>query len=678
MGFLQTAQDCIARGWYIFPLRPRGKNPVISKAAGGRGFHDAVLDPAQVEAWWTQYKNANVGIACGASDLYVVDCDYGLETFEEFEAWRMRNNIPRTYTVRTGRLTSFAVQMYFQGALESNGKWELDGCKGEIRSTGGLVMAVGNIHPDTGEVYKLIVDAPLAPRPGIFEESIITVKHVLAERAPGQKISENRNMTLLSEVGKYRRRNPDASPAAALAFFLVWNDENFDPPLSSDEVETVVNNGYSYEAEPAPPTVTIGKAPAPAKSDVEIIEELDPKLTATPLPQYPLDIFDGTLYGEFSVRAAAGNFVPREFFIEGAMTYAGAVCDNRLRGMTEEITSRLYTVLLGVAGIGKGTTFRRIRKFVPPSRLLNDVAPKTVAGPCSVLMDRAGSENGLNDALLKHCSVIEDFEEMDRLMEKTTIKGSGGALMSIIRSCFDDVVPGITTTQGRKIAASLAYLSLLGAMTPSLWRQAMEGKDSYGSGLGGRFNLVATNEDRTASTLLDMDVGDLHNILDRKFTALQSGDLVIPTEDAALKILREWWDDNAQGKPYYNRVNVIAHRKALHIAWMRDLPVITAEVMGQALRLGDYLVKVREAFAVVKGEDRTAINENKVLNILKNIAPRAIRAKQVGQILDGQVSRASVYRALESLADSGEAEKIQRKEKTGRPFALFRVNLTEV
>jgi hypothetical protein len=335
--------------------------------------------------------------------------------------------------------------------------------------------------------------------------------------------------------------------------------------------------------------VTIGSSLPDAGEAIELVEELDPSLTATPLPDYPETVFEGTLYLDFAQRASRGTFIPLAFFIEGAMTYAGAIAGDQLHGMAEEITPRLYTVFIAPPGIGKGTTFRRIRKFAPPLRLLNDVPEKFIPS-CSALVDRAGSENGLNDALLKCPRVIEEFEELDRMMEKTEIKGSGKALMSIIRTCFDDTVPGVTTTSGRPVAANLALLSLLGAITPGLWRGAMEGRDSYGSGLGGRFNLVASNEDRTASTLLTMQLGDLQNQLERKFAEIESHDTTIPTEKGALKVLDDWWTANSRGKPHYNRVNVITHRKALHLAWIRGLPVITAEIMQQAIRLADYLV----------------------------------------------------------------------------------------
>ncbi len=487
---------------------------------------------------------------------------------------------------------------------------------------------------------------------------------------------EGRDDFLISQAGKLR--NAGASEAIIRAQLEEWNADPLvmADPKSEGDLDRIARSAARYDVPAPEPQVIFGKSSG-SQSEVEdigLVEELDKNLTATPLPTYPKTVFEDTLYLEFAKRASEGNYVPPEFFIEGAMTYAGAIAGDQLHGMAEEITPRLYTVFIAPPGIGKGTTFRRIRKFAPSLRLLNAV-PENFIPSCSVLADRAGSENGLNDALLNCPRVIEEFEELDRMMEKTEIKGSGKALMSIIRTCFDDTVPGITTTAGRPVAANLALLSLLGAITPSLWRGAMEGRDSYGSGLGGRFNLVASNEDRTASTLMSMQLGDLQDQLERKFVELESHDTTIPTEKGALKVLDDWWTANSRGKPHYNRINVITHRKALHLAWIRGLPIITAEIMGQAIQLADYLVGVRNAFAVAPGEDKTAICENRIMNVLRQISPKAVRPKQVVELLGCMASRNTVLRALDSLAGSGEAEKIVRKDTSSKkPYAVFRLN----
>jgi len=238
--FLEIALRNAARGWYVFPLN--GKHPRISRAAGGNGFKDAILDVEQITAWWTKYATANIGIACGASDQYVVDVDHGLNSEEDFHAWRMRNNLPVTYTVRSGGRPEFRVQMYYAGAVECNGKWDLDGCSGEIRSIGGYVCAAGSIHPDTGETYQVLVDAPLAPRPAVIEQAVKQAERIaLTPRKPGERITENRNMELTSLIGKLRERMvPRPSQSAALAYALQWNQDECACPMDESEVEDTV------------------------------------------------------------------------------------------------------------------------------------------------------------------------------------------------------------------------------------------------------------------------------------------------------------------------------------------------------------------------------------------------------------------------------------------------------
>ena len=69
--FLAQALELASLGWHVFPLNRNAKTPM----AGGRGYLDATTDPDQIRAWWTRFPDANIGIACGASGLVVLDVD---------------------------------------------------------------------------------------------------------------------------------------------------------------------------------------------------------------------------------------------------------------------------------------------------------------------------------------------------------------------------------------------------------------------------------------------------------------------------------------------------------------------------------------------------------------------------------------------------------------------------
>jgi hypothetical protein len=68
---IQTALALAARGFHIFPCRPRDKRP-----ATANGLKDATTDPDIIRAWWRQQPNNNIAIATGpASGVFVVDVD---------------------------------------------------------------------------------------------------------------------------------------------------------------------------------------------------------------------------------------------------------------------------------------------------------------------------------------------------------------------------------------------------------------------------------------------------------------------------------------------------------------------------------------------------------------------------------------------------------------------------
>lgn len=70
---LDSALDYAARGFHVFPLRPGEKAPAGWLAPHGQD--DATTDRDTIIGWWMQCPEANVGIACEPSGLYVIDLD---------------------------------------------------------------------------------------------------------------------------------------------------------------------------------------------------------------------------------------------------------------------------------------------------------------------------------------------------------------------------------------------------------------------------------------------------------------------------------------------------------------------------------------------------------------------------------------------------------------------------
>jgi hypothetical protein len=87
------------QGWAVFPLKPRAKEPLV---AGAYKAATAKLD--QVEAWWTQWPDANIGLATGErSGVWVLDID-GPEGFASFDALEAEHGeVPDTQWASTGK-----------------------------------------------------------------------------------------------------------------------------------------------------------------------------------------------------------------------------------------------------------------------------------------------------------------------------------------------------------------------------------------------------------------------------------------------------------------------------------------------------------------------------------------------------------------------------------------------
>jgi hypothetical protein len=129
-------------GLYVFPLRPQGKEPLTPK-----GYKDASNDIEQVEKWWAQWPDANIGLVTGAiNKFWVLDIDGVLPA--DFP------DLPKTPTVKTHG----GCHYYFgwpEKGKEIRNKGKVHGYDIDIRGNGGYVVAPPSIHPEGGR-YEFI------------------------------------------------------------------------------------------------------------------------------------------------------------------------------------------------------------------------------------------------------------------------------------------------------------------------------------------------------------------------------------------------------------------------------------------------------------------------------------------------------------------------------------------
>lgn len=156
-----AALDLAGRGWHVFPLLPRRKTP-----ATAHGFRDATTDVELVRAWWEASPAANIGVACGASRLLVVDLDGD----EGRATWARRLVRHGRYVSTLTAETSSGWHLYFSG--EGPTTTRRLGAGVDTRGVGGYAIAPCSIHP-SGHVYRwLDPHRPTAPVPTWLLEAL--------------------------------------------------------------------------------------------------------------------------------------------------------------------------------------------------------------------------------------------------------------------------------------------------------------------------------------------------------------------------------------------------------------------------------------------------------------------------------------------------------------------------
>jgi Bifunctional DNA primase/polymerase, N-terminal len=154
---LTAALSYVEMGWSVFPCQPRGKKPLTA-----HGFKDASTDIKQVNTWWSRYPDANIGLACGASGLDVLDVDGpdGIATLNNLES--RHGALTPTLTVQTGGgglhyyythnpSQPFATRARFAPGLDTRGE-------------GGYTILPPSIH-SSGGLYNFLCEVPPAPAP---------------------------------------------------------------------------------------------------------------------------------------------------------------------------------------------------------------------------------------------------------------------------------------------------------------------------------------------------------------------------------------------------------------------------------------------------------------------------------------------------------------------------------
>ena len=145
----EAALSYAARGWRVFPLGPRTKEP-----ATPHGFKDATCDTSTIGRWWDSMPDANVGIATG-NGLLVLDVDdkpgHEVQGSDSLREWELEHGeLSDTCRAVTGSGGVHYLLDVGDAEVPCSQSAEL---AIDIRCDGGYIVAPPSVHPN-GNRYE--------------------------------------------------------------------------------------------------------------------------------------------------------------------------------------------------------------------------------------------------------------------------------------------------------------------------------------------------------------------------------------------------------------------------------------------------------------------------------------------------------------------------------------------
>jgi Bifunctional DNA primase/polymerase, N-terminal/Primase C terminal 1 (PriCT-1) len=240
---LEALEPVLERGWRIFPIRPRAKEPLVTDWP-----RRASCDADIICRWAKNHAGCNWGLACGPeSGVFVIDVDgqrgeNSLRSLvEQHGAWE------KTLSASTARGTHFYFCWPDDETIIRNSASKI-GAGLDVRGRRGYTIIPPSIHPD-GPRYEWT--SPLnghatAHAPGWLLEVITstTARPVLDPREFGILPEGKRNDGLMRQAGAMRRKG--ANLAEIETALLERNVRTCRPPLLDYEVRKIAASVAHY------------------------------------------------------------------------------------------------------------------------------------------------------------------------------------------------------------------------------------------------------------------------------------------------------------------------------------------------------------------------------------------------------------------------------------------------
>ena len=264
------------RGWPVFPLRPRSKEPYE-----GIGVYQATTDETKIRDWWRKWPDSNVACAMGTqSGIFLFDVDlHKAGAQEAFGDIQVRNGpMPETAEARSG---SGGLHFFFRHPADFtvHSSTSKLGTGIDIKGLGSYCVMAPSVHPSGGR-YEWTEDREPVEAPAWLLEWLQS--QPARESLTAEDIEEipqgKRDEIVFRLACSLRRRGLSVNEITAA--LLEINRGRCNPPLPDSQVKAKAISACRYE----PSDPILGTPESAANSPTSLISISAPDLMALQIP----------------------------------------------------------------------------------------------------------------------------------------------------------------------------------------------------------------------------------------------------------------------------------------------------------------------------------------------------------------------------------------------------------
>jgi len=398
-----SAMTYTQKGYMVFPVRVGEKRPETAN-----GFLDATTDPGQIEAWFGNNPQLNIGVPTGG--MLVVDIDpEGLNWLDdEAEKRASLTEAPWARTPRGGHHFWFRQPEGME--LRNSVSRLAPGV--DTRATGGYVVVapscVGDGHYAWVENHELPPIDQLPEPPLWLLDSLEALDQPstgreLVELDQGQIPKGRRNHTLFSRACAMRRTGWNETEIEAA--LQEANRQRCNPPLPEWEVRTIAQSVCRYE--PNQIAVAIAEGRFVEFTDLEAEEEEESAPDNPDPGPVPLELLSvpGFVNDVVEFTKETAPYPNHELAFMGALCLQGLLAGRKVRDQANNRTS-VFALALANSGTGKDAP-RQVN-----AQILQAI------GLGNYLGDSFASGEGIEDRLYLCPNALFQTDEVDTLLNR--------------------------------------------------------------------------------------------------------------------------------------------------------------------------------------------------------------------------------------------------------------------